>query len=119
MLADHPSDINERDLRQLAREGDEWWLSKTVSSNSATLEETPILALDPVEQVEDGIGRIHADVVAQLLDRLHSQQPAFFEQAVLDLLIAMGTAEPRAMPPGHSCRTTAASTESWTRTRSG
>jgi len=27
-------------------------------------------------------------VSAQLLDRLHAQEPAFFEQAVLDLLMA-------------------------------
>ncbi|CAN5214674.1 restriction endonuclease [soil metagenome] len=101
LLADNPSGINERDLRQLAREGDEWWLSKAVSSNSAKPEEAPILALDPVEQVEDGIGRIHADVIAELLDRRHSQQPAFFEQAVLDLLIAMGYGGAE----GHATRT--------------
>ncbi len=54
-----------------------------------------------MEQVEDGISRIHADVVAQLLGRIRSQQPAFFEQAVLDLLIAMGYGGAE----GHATRT--------------
>lgn len=47
-------------------------------------------ALSPIEQVEQGIERIQADVAADLLMRLHAQEPAFFEQAVLDLLMAMG-----------------------------
>lgn len=46
--------------------------------------------LDPVEQIEQGIDRIHADVASDLLARLHEQDPAFFEQAVLDLLMGMG-----------------------------
>lgn len=46
--------------------------------------------VDPTEQVEEGIARIHAHVAAELLTRLHGNDPAFFEQAVLDLLIAMG-----------------------------
>jgi restriction system protein len=47
-------------------------------------------SLDPQEQIEAGIARIHADVAAQLLTRIQDQEPAFFEQAVLDLLMAMG-----------------------------
>lgn len=50
----------------------------------------PVTELDPEEQVESGIARIHADVAAGLLARLHAQEPAFFEQAVIDLLVAMG-----------------------------
>ena len=46
--------------------------------------------LDPIEQVDDGIARIEADVASQLLSRLHANEPAFFESAVLDLLLAMG-----------------------------
>ncbi|QGF22605.1 restriction endonuclease [Raineyella fluvialis] len=46
--------------------------------------------IDPVEQIENGVARLQATVGADLLVRLHSQDPAFFEQAVLDLLMAMG-----------------------------
>ncbi len=65
------------------------------SPTNATPTSPPILdtvddLLDPVEQIETGIARIHVDVAANLLTRLHDNEPAFFEQAVLDLLMAMG-----------------------------
>jgi len=47
-------------------------------------------SLEPREQIETGIEQIHTDVAAELLKLLHNYEPAFFEQAVLDLLIAMG-----------------------------
>lgn len=53
-------------------------------------DDTGSVELDPVEQIEAGITRIHEDVAAELLARLHSLDPAFFEQAVLDLLMGMG-----------------------------
>lgn len=37
-----------------------------------------------------GIERIHASVAGDLLTRLHAGHPEFFEQAVLDLIMAMG-----------------------------
>nr|WP_246818795.1 restriction endonuclease [Corynebacterium sp. HMSC05D08] len=46
--------------------------------------------LDPVEQVETGVSRNNEFVAGELLTRLHENEPAFFEQAVLDLLMAMG-----------------------------
>lgn len=46
--------------------------------------------LDPVEQVETGVSRNNEFVAGELLTRLHDNDPAFFEQAVLDLLMAMG-----------------------------
>lgn len=39
--------------------------------------------LDPVEQIEQGIERLNADVASQLLKRLREQDPAFLEQSVL------------------------------------
>ncbi len=47
-------------------------------------------ALDPVEQIEQGVNRLTADVAAELLKRLREQDPAFLEQSVLDVLIKMG-----------------------------
>jgi restriction system protein len=46
--------------------------------------------LDPVEQIEDGISRIELEVGEELLSRLRESHPDFFEQAVVDLLLAMG-----------------------------
>ncbi|WP_230471498.1 restriction endonuclease [Corynebacterium glutamicum] len=46
--------------------------------------------LTPTEQIEAGLVRLHAGISADLLERLRNNAPVFFEQAVLDLLIAMG-----------------------------
>ena len=46
--------------------------------------------LTPIEQVQSGIERIHEEVATELLDRLLGREPGFFEQAVVDLLLAMG-----------------------------
>ena len=88
LLATHPAAITERDLRDL---------DGYVSPNRRAAETpTPLVptagneALDPTEQIEVGVSRLHETVAADLLVRLHGNEPAFFEQAVLDLLIAMG-----------------------------
>lgn len=47
-------------------------------------------SLDPAELIDKGIKQIHAEVAAELLSRLMSKSPAFFEQTVVDLLVAMG-----------------------------
>jgi restriction system protein len=47
-------------------------------------------ALTPIEQVQSGIERIHEEVATDLLTRLQGKKPGFFEQAVVDLLLAMG-----------------------------
>jgi len=92
LLAKHPVGITELDLRGMAKPGDEWWVSKPVDGATATQmdEATTIDPLDPTEQVEQGVARIHADVAAELLERLHAHDPEFFEQAVVELLLAMG-----------------------------
>jgi len=46
--------------------------------------------LDPIEQIEDGISRIEAEVGEDLVNRLRESHPDFFEQAVVDLPLAMG-----------------------------
>lgn len=47
-------------------------------------------SLDPAELIDRGIKQIHAEVAAELLARLHGKSPTFFEQAVVELLVAMG-----------------------------
>ena len=46
--------------------------------------------MTPIKQVEDGVRRIHDEVSAELLSRLQGKDPAFFENAVVELLLAMG-----------------------------
>ncbi|MFA5564899.1 MAG: restriction endonuclease [Acidimicrobiia bacterium] len=47
-------------------------------------------AMAPVELVEAGIEQIEQEVANELLERLQDQEPAFFEEAVVKLLLAMG-----------------------------
>ena len=82
LLASHPDGLTERDLKSAPDESH----NRSVNVHN----EDPLLSPDPVEQIEQGIARIHADVAADLLKRLHDQAPEFFEQAVLDLLMKMG-----------------------------
>ena len=91
LAAAHPEGIREKDLRGLPG-----YVSPYVRSSSPTAAvpaaepAAEASELSPTEQVEQGIDRIHATVTQELLARLHAQEPAFFEQAVLDLLMAMG-----------------------------
>lgn len=90
LLASHPGGITERDLRDL-----EGYVPPNVASASASTLMSPdseslVSALSPQEQIEDGVTKLHADVAAELLTRLHKNPPEFFEQAVVDLIVAMG-----------------------------
>ncbi|MDJ0355060.1 restriction endonuclease [Paenarthrobacter sp. PH39-S1] len=46
--------------------------------------------LSPLEQIEAGMNLLHAEVSSTLIERLRASDPAFFEQAVVDLLLKMG-----------------------------
>jgi restriction system protein len=56
----------------------------------SVVDETLVEDIDPIEQIESGINRIHSDVGDALLSRLRESHPDFFEQAVVDLLLKMG-----------------------------
>jgi restriction system protein len=91
LLISHPTGITVHDLRSLAKEGDEWWKQKSSAAVDQANDLDPDLSgLDPTEQVEQGIARIHEEVSSELLARLVGQDPAFFEDAVVKLLLAMG-----------------------------
>ena len=82
LLADHPEGLTER---ALFPDGRKRW-----KATAATPTEGSETELDPVEQIDQGVRRFNADVAAQLIDRIRAQDSAFLEQAVLDLLVAMG-----------------------------
>lgn len=91
LLERHPTGITESDLKAVAKEGDEWWLSRSAANGQeAQPLDTSGTDLDPTEQVEQGVARIHEEVASELLSRLVDQDPAFFEGAVVELLLAMG-----------------------------
>ncbi|NYI71997.1 restriction system protein [Naumannella cuiyingiana] len=89
LVAQHSDAITERDLRDVPGYASPRHGAKPLPPPDAAWA-VPEPVLDPVEQIETGIDRIEAEVAADLLNRLHGREPAFFEQAVLDLLMAMG-----------------------------
>ncbi|MFV0535345.1 MAG: restriction endonuclease [Cumulibacter sp.] len=92
LLADHPEGITEKHLRVLSGDPNapHTWKVFPIRKAIAEPEPTEESVLDPEEQIASGVARINADVATQLLTRILDQEPVFFEQAVLDLLIAMG-----------------------------
>jgi Restriction endonuclease len=93
LLEAHPDGITVKQLRGYAKPGDEWWLKKS-RPRAGTAVEVEVVAADeaqsPFERVDEAVAEIHDDVASQLLTRIQAQEPVFFEQAVLDLLMAMG-----------------------------
>lgn len=67
-----------------------WPQSESKKPPLSGIDETLVEDIDPIEQIESGINRIHSDVGGALLTRLRESHPDFFEQAVVDLLLKMG-----------------------------
>ncbi len=94
LLVEHPDGITERHLRILSGNANAPHTFKAFPAPATQPGPVVYVAeesgLDPEEQIASGVARINADVADQLLTRILDQEPVFFEQAVLDLLIAMG-----------------------------
>lgn len=64
---------------------------RTRPVSEATVEQADdVESLDPAELIDQGIKQIQADVATELLARLMTKPSTFFEQTVVDLLVAMG-----------------------------
>lgn len=93
LLEKFPHGVLERDIRALGEDP-----SAPIRPYVATTTRKPGPAdapiqtstLTPIEQVQNGVERIHAEVASELLQRLQDKDPAFFEEAVVKLLVAMG-----------------------------
>lgn len=92
LLVSYPGGITEAVLRTMAKPGDEWWITRRRPDTGGIGPETEVEVelLDPMEQIEEGLARITEDVAVDLLQRLQTNSPAFFERAVVELLVAMG-----------------------------
>ncbi|AXK84771.1 restriction endonuclease [Nocardia farcinica] len=91
LLEAHPDGITEKVLQTVPAYRD-YTPSRSGSPNVAPAID-PAEAdedVDPLEQIEHGVERLHSEVAADLLARLRGQDPAFLEQSVLDVLVAMG-----------------------------
>lgn len=93
LLQRHPNGIGFSDFKREMKGGQ---YDAFLAPNPVVpeVDETPlpeeIATLTPFELVESGQQRNEQMVPEELLQRLQHSDPAFFEQAVLDLLIAMG-----------------------------
>ncbi|MGM7678362.1 restriction endonuclease [Microbacterium sp. A94] len=94
-----PGGIKERDIKTLGEDPSSpirvyqstGPRSKSADDHASALVRDELSSsLTPIEQVQEGVARIHEEVAAELLERLQGKEPAFFEQAVVDLLLAMG-----------------------------
>ncbi|UQN13954.1 restriction endonuclease [Gulosibacter sp. ACHW.36C] len=64
--------------------------SATVVTKNASENAELDSSVDPEEIIDQGIQQIRDEVAADLLSRLQSKSPTFFEEAVVKLLVAMG-----------------------------
>ncbi|MFE9790003.1 restriction endonuclease [Nocardia salmonicida] len=91
LLAAHPAGISEKILKTLPAHQNH--TPAQTDSSSSDMATNPLVVddvVDPLEQIEGGVSRLHAEVAADLLERLRGQHPDFLEQSVLDVLVAMG-----------------------------
>lgn len=89
-----PNGAKERDIKALGEDSNSP-IRVYQSTGHRTKTSEPAVHVDessmtPIEQVQSGIERIHEEVAAELLERLQGKEPGFFEQAVVELLLAMG-----------------------------
>jgi restriction system protein len=91
-LARHPNGIVEADLEEIPGYSpvDSWTKTTTGIADTEASVSQASAELSPQERAEEAIGEMDAEVAEDLLTRLHNKDPAFFEQAVVDLLVAMG-----------------------------
>lgn len=91
LLAKYPQGLSEADLRAESGEAYAHFLQPPpIDAAPVPDAENEDHELTPLEQVEAAQQRNEELVAEELLRRLHEREPAFFEQAVLDLLMAMG-----------------------------
>jgi restriction system protein len=87
LLSKHPTIIAEKDLMALPA-WDEYVPTRR-SEKSAAQVDLDLAEQDPKEAIEISVEKIRNDVAGELLSRLRSGDPEFFERAVIDLLKAM------------------------------
>ena len=87
------ADLVERDFKEFAKDPSSGIRPYTTSVKSVNADENGAEEpsdLDPIEQIEQGIKRVDSAVAVELHTRLRVGDPAFFERAVVKLLVAMG-----------------------------
>jgi restriction system protein len=114
LLEHHLGSVRERDREELPDDGT---FQKISRADDAAPDATTPAPLDPVGQIDDGITRMHADIAAELLERLHTTRNLFSSsRRSWTCSWRWDSAVWMAKPRAPSSPATAASTESSTRT---
>lgn len=93
LIARFPTGAREHEIRALGEDPSSpirEYVATVPRTTERTEPEAEESVMTPTEQVQAGISRIHDQVASELLTRLQGKDPAFFEDAVVQLLLAMG-----------------------------
>lgn len=93
LLADFPNGVSEKEIKALGEDPNSSLIPYVASVSSKADRPAPsdsVASLTPTELIQAGVERINEEVSSELLYRLLDKEPAFFEQAVVDLLLKMG-----------------------------
>lgn len=66
------------------------WRTRSQTSEPLTVVTQPSEDASPEDQIAQGYKKLEESLSADLIDRIHSAPPAFFERLIVDLLVAMG-----------------------------
>lgn len=91
LLAQSPTQITLKILRKYPAYV-EWQIrrSRATANDDAALTLSEDLSVTPEEALERAAGELRTELEAEVLERVRKAEPAFLEQVVKDLLIAMG-----------------------------
>lgn len=90
---DTHNDLTQEDLMQFPEFAK--FANPTISSSTSTdlsglTQQVSLATMTPTEQMDDAFKKINNDLAADLLQKVMSMSPDFFEKLVLDLLLNMG-----------------------------
>ncbi len=68
----------------------EYWKKSTQGKDDSTTQASALKAESPTEQIEIAVETLRQSTASELLQRLRNSDPAFFENAVVKVLLAMG-----------------------------
>lgn len=93
-LRNHPDSISIGDLEKLPGYEEAWAAGSAKRAERNSPKQVPDVdtkeTSTPDEIIDQQISALEADVRGRLLDTIVNQSPAFFEELVLDVLLAMG-----------------------------
>ncbi|MGL4304670.1 MAG: restriction endonuclease, partial [Mycobacteriaceae bacterium] len=87
-LAAHPKGISIRMLKSFPAYNN-YFIAERSGNNVKPEDETDD-QVDPLEQINTSVRRLHEEVSLELVKRLHELPPAFLERSVIEVLLAMG-----------------------------